>query len=77
MNAPDPLAQPLAPPATWLAKPRFPLWLKSWVAPLMSRAAAGPCLLQAACNFAGLSAFPFGQVRCILEFGSWLYGKYH
>ena len=28
---------------------------------------------QVACNFKGLSAYPFGQITCELEFGSWSY----
>lgn len=36
-----------------------------------------PGVFEAACNFKGLSAFPFGRVRCELELGSWSYGPWY
>ncbi|KAF8061055.1 CHRNA7 [Scenedesmus sp. PABB004] len=33
-----------------------------------------PGTFLVACNFRGLSAYPFGLVRCSLELGSWVYG---
>ncbi|KXZ46220.1 hypothetical protein GPECTOR_46g289 [Gonium pectorale] len=34
-------------------------------------------LLRVTCNFKGLAAFPWGAVKCLMEFGTWSHGPLH
>lgn len=31
-------------------------------------------MIRVACNFKGLRAFPFGPVKCLMEWGTWSHG---